>query len=929
MNLLTIDVPPTYFLGCQISIVGEKPGKDETIWRTCPKCGGGGISNRCSTCDLPTTLAPESFVGKAGQSLAQMGRAAGIDRFNKTNVVKCADGGFTSDEFRKTFYETVKVETVGPTGRKRSGAKAITRPSANYEVWIDRLRTELTYSRANVVVAAGNEALFALTGQIGIEKWRGSLLDSTLIPGQKVIPIIHPAAIFHGQRWEYYYVTISDLKKAKRESISIDYIAPSYSAIVWPKWNDVTDFIQMAMQPGQRWCLDLETRAGWIACVGLSYGSNPSDIHTLCIPIQTTTGPYWTPTEEAQVWRLLGTLMRRNPNLVGQNLFGFDLDYLLDYGCEPSGVYMDTMSAFALCYPELPKSLDFIVSLYGSLQYYKMESKTWKVGMPDEQLFTYNTKDTFSTLEISWRLEEDLRAAGLWDLYNTYVLPVHWMGLEIQKRRIPVSVENREAARMVVLEGLETTQRQRVEMVKKYEPTLNLVKKRTKFAIEYSKDKITKLWTAKSEDVEGIKATGATKSEAGKAVKVEVLKASATVTNPITAENFNVGSSPHMVALVFGAMKLPARHKRGSGALTTDEEALMDLIAWYPDKTADLKLLMRERHFNKALDYVEYKLDPDGFLAFQLNFPGTESFRFSMSTSPRGFGFNAQTPPQWSRFQYIPPRGRVFISRDLSQVEARVLAGLANCKVQLERFADPNWSIHKDLGKVIYGETPVKGTPRYTAAKSGVHGGNFREGPLKMARSTGAPLEDTKRAVDGYHRTYPEIRQWHDRVRRTIIASGQLTNPFGFRRIFYKACGHLALQGVLDDSEWNEACSAVPQSVPPFLVNMAILRCMAALPWVWFHHQGHDSYLASVPVGRAREADNFLVEALRITMQFGGGIELTVPSESQVGYTWLEMMALGEREPTFDEWDVWRRAEADAGRGRSMKNILLGINGIL
>jgi hypothetical protein len=328
------------------------------------------------------------------------------------------------------------------------------------------------------------------------------------------------------------------------------------------------------------------------------------------------------------------------------------------------------------------------------------------------------------------------------------------------------------------------------------------------------------------------------------------------------------------------------------------------------------------------LEYVNYKLNEQGNLAFQINFPGTESFRFSMSSAPGGYGFNAQTPPRWSRFHYHPPTGRVFISRDLAQVEARCVAGLAVCKNQLEQFANPAWSIHKDLGKRIYGDVPDKDTPRYTAAKGAVHGGNFREGPLKMARSTGAPLRDTKLALDGYRRAYPEIQQWHERVRSTIIKQGQLVNPFGFRRIFYKACGHLALQGVLDDTEWNEACSAVPQSIPPFIVNMAVLRCMEALPWVWFHHQGHDSYLASVPVGRVVESDEFLREALDISIDFNG-IKLCVPSEAQVGYTWLEMMPLRATEPTFDEWRTWAEAEAAAGRGRSKQNILLGINGIL
>ncbi|MEK9207482.1 MAG: hypothetical protein AAB922_03305, partial [Patescibacteria group bacterium] len=449
-------VPATYEPDATITIVGEKPGKDEVNWHVCPRCGHGNGVAICSLCHIAAEFKPMGFVGRAGASLAQMCRQAGVVAYNRSNVVKCADGGFTSEEFRKNFYETVTVGGGKSSGRQVS--KKLTRPTSQLEVWRERLRVELLdHLSVGCVVAAGNEALFALTGKTGIENYRGSVLESTLVPGQKVVPIIHPAALWHGRRWEMYYVTISDLKRAKREANNPKYQAVHYGKIIWPTWEQVVEFIQLAMQPERRWCLDLETRANWIACVGLSCGTGPGDISTLVIPIQTTTGPYWTASEESEVWKLLATLMRRNPQLVGQNVFSFDLDFLLDYGCEPSGVYMDTMSAGALLCPELPKALDFLVSLYGSLPFYKLESKTWKVGFPDEQLFNYNTEDTFSTLEISWVIEKELKDAKLWDLYQKYVLPVHWMALEMQKRRIPVNVADREAARAVVLSELAAT----------------------------------------------------------------------------------------------------------------------------------------------------------------------------------------------------------------------------------------------------------------------------------------------------------------------------------------------------------------------------------------------------------------------------------------------------------------------------------------
>ncbi|MGH9877509.1 MAG: hypothetical protein ACRD5H_07710, partial [Nitrososphaerales archaeon] len=187
----------------------------------------------------------------------------------------------------------------------------------------------------------------------------------------------------------------------------------------------------------------------------------------------------------------------------------------------------------------------------------------------------------------------------------------------------------------------------------------------------------------------------------------------------------------------------------------------------------------------------------------------------------------------------------------------------------------------------------------------------------------------TKLAADGYHRRYPEIKLWHDVVWQTVLKKGQLKNPFGYRRVFLRACGHLALQGILDDHDWNDAVSSIPQSIPPFIINQAIVRCMQALPWVWFHHQGHDSFLASVPIGRVIEADTFMEQALRIEIPFDNGLKLVVPSEAQVGYTWGEMMPLVGVEPSEEQWKRWVMEESAVGRGRSSKSILMGINGIL
>jgi len=69
--------------------------------------------------------------------------------------------------------------------------------------------------KPNVVVALGNEALFALTGKKQITKWRGSILSCG---GVKVIPMIHPAMVM--RQYEFKPACVLDLSRIKKELLT-------------------------------------------------------------------------------------------------------------------------------------------------------------------------------------------------------------------------------------------------------------------------------------------------------------------------------------------------------------------------------------------------------------------------------------------------------------------------------------------------------------------------------------------------------------------------------------------------------------------------------------------------------------------------------------------------------------------------------------
>lgn len=173
------------------------------------------------------------------------------------------------------------------------------------------------------------------------------------------------------------------------------------------------------LHDGRRFTLDVETRAGTLACFGIA-SRDERGLYAFCVPLQTTTGGYWTPAEECQIWKELSHAASLNPNLCNQNL-EYDLYYLLCYGIEPAGVYMDTMLAHSVLHPEFPKGLDFLCSYYlDDVQYYKGEGRDWSAGDRDEDLWAYNCKDDAFTLRVVEEIDKELIRRNMYEQYHGF-----------------------------------------------------------------------------------------------------------------------------------------------------------------------------------------------------------------------------------------------------------------------------------------------------------------------------------------------------------------------------------------------------------------------------------------------------------------------------------------------------------------------------
>jgi hypothetical protein len=279
-------------------------------------------------------------------------------------------------------------------------------------------------------------------------------------------------------------------------------------------------------------------------------------------------------------------------------------------------------------------------------------------------------------------------------------------------------------------------------------------------------------------------------------------------------------------------------------------------------------------------------------LEYGVGIDSTETMRWAMYKSPQGFGLNAQTLPKALRYYLTAPDGRIFCGGDLSQAEARAVAYQSICRDLIDLFNDSKRHIHSENAVVVFGHPVEKDSPEYVLAKAVVHASNYREGPHRFSVQAGIPVSRARELLETYHGKRPEIRVWHDWVWNQIKTKGSLTTPLGDGRIFYEAISCFSLTGKMSDQQWKDAIAWCPQTLVPHILNLGLIEMKR---WqndgmdLWFHHQGHDSFLVSVPIGEERdffERVSRVYSGIRIPSP--GGL-YNIPTEYTSGFSFGDM----------------------------------------
>lgn len=718
------------------------------------------------------------------------------------------------------------------------------------------LKGEISTINPNVIIPINELAFNFVTGLKSIRKYRGSILPTKpdLVTREtRVLPILGPNPFLNEAPW-LYFISRLDFTKVKAnldkhgpiEDIGFTWIA-----------NDSTtlrNFFTRHYSRSSFVVFDIETHYGIPTCISFCFDGNES----CTVPILDKAIAFDTRALMAiEVARLLAAPIPK----VNQNI-KFDWKKLERFGFYVNNVVGDTLIAASTLYPEFPKNLGFLTSIYTDMPYHKDEGKDYNPATDNRsRLYLYCAKDSLATHKIYSQQLEEIKLQGVGFVYNQLmkVFPIY-------KKMETV--------------GMRVDDERRKNLIAKYESLFEI----TRF-------KLCRL--SNQDDL-----------------------------NPLSPKQIRKLVYEDLGYKTIRGIKT---NKNGEPSTDEDslEMLIWKGYSQNPDAGEILKCQIACRKLHKVLEFLQDPIHPDGRLHYEYNLGGTETGRTSASSttdnylqfdgkkiksidlghSPQtigkhGFEIDGEVLGRELRSMFVPDSGYAFVECDLSQAEARVDAVLAKDFNMLEVFDGPI-GIHKLTGSWIYDCDPLEikkgilvgGVDRYHEAKTARHAGERNMKAERLMVMINRPLNECEKILKKFHDKQPNIRDiFHKEIYKQLQDNRVLIAPNGRRRDFF---------GRFDSHMVNEGISQLPQAIVSDQLKFSLSDTMDECPWAIPLVEAHDGFLAEVPIGREEEYARVFKKNVETEIDFetcslSRKFKLRIPMEAESSTeSWQSLKHLG------------------------------------
>lgn len=448
--------------------------------------------------------------------------------------------------------------------------------------------------RPTIIGALGNWPLYFLAGKhgkkagTGILNWRGSILTCTLdgVKGQlKVIPTLHPAYLLRSRKT--YPIFDQDIKRIVEDSEFPELRLPERKYVTNPTGMDREVWVEELLK-ARILGIDVETFGPYLACVGFA----PSADLAVCFVNDNSNG------FDTAIRRLLSSNI---PKVA--HFSHFDSLYLKTHGYPVVNLVHDTMVLQHVMWPELPRALKYITSIYTREPYYKDEGKesfedkkSWNMkSISREKLWVYNCKDCCTMVESLDKMLVELKEG-----------PPEW------KRYYDFEMEMLEVANEMSLTGIKRDERRRQLL------------------------------------------------EAAVTMKYAEHQA---LLEKVIGSEINVGAHKKIHFLLYDVLQLPVQRNYKTHKVTADDDAMIRLVGICKDKIETLKtnekktewqrkflvvkMIMLIRGHRKLLSsYINVKMSEDGRGRSLFKEPATETGRWAAEKFVDDTGLNFMTLPR-------------------------------------------------------------------------------------------------------------------------------------------------------------------------------------------------------------------------------------------------------------------------------------------
>jgi len=773
-------------LDAKIMLVGEAPGTEED------KTG-------------------RPFQGYAGQTLDNLLGQANIPRYQclVTNVAR------EKPPAGRIFYFFED--------------KKCTIPKPKLAAWIDKLKEEIILYNPNIIIALGATALWALTGEKKISDFRGYILPCTLVPGKKVLPTYHPQAINY--EWKLYFQTVLDLRKALRHSTFPE--IPENEQIFIPN-ADIKQFITYMEEcidhpEWDKLSVDVETvqPGSHIEELGLSHDPN----FGMSIFLLKGRTPALPEKDELLLWQTFHRLVSCK-KVVMQN-GAYDIGVLwYNNHILVENLWMDTLIAAHVCWPELPRDL-------GTLGSFCLDVEPWKNSSKSA---VYNPADAANTLGIAEVLDRELDKQGIRGTFD-FEMSLISVALMMQLQGIAVD-EDKQKELIDFWSAKRTELKSQLDTVLGKEINFNSSKQMQqllyfdlRLPVQYKRRKSVKDTRTMTTDANALRTLARLVPD-----------------NPV----FNLileYKKTNMLINNFLEIKLSPEGKvhtsyNITGAASDDEE--------------DTK--KTKRSFG----------------------------RWSSSASiilPYGSG-NLQNIPPEARKMYRAKPGWKIIQADYSQAEAVIVAHLTGNRKMIKMFRDSfglsktekkAYDIHILKAVELFGIPWEQVTEKQrNIGKTIRHARNYKAGPGVLANRLGITMAEAKQLIQADERIDPSLGMWQHSIEQELKLGRTLTNLLGRKHRFLDRWG---------DSLFRSACSYKPQSTVGDLLNKALKKfydMLLDIPYeVIILLQLHDAIYVMVEKEYVDKTIKYLREAMIIPLYYNNE-EFTIDVDFKVGDSWAE-----------------------------------------